>query len=176
MWYNSLMNFEIDPYLLSQILGAIGAVIAICGPQFKHRWQMLVAYALCNLFWAAHFWILGAIVAALMSVTGSLRFVVAIFSKARWILWLFVVLNVLVAWYTWEIWYVSVLALISSLFIIFSSFVATDRLMRILVICGTLGWLIYDILIWTYVGMLANTFFFISGVIGFLRFEQTYAE
>lgn len=167
-----MINLEIfsSPlYLLAQLFGLISFVISTVSQQFKLREQILVAFIFANLFNAVHFYLLGAISGLALAIIGAFRFAVAIKSVAKSWLAFFLIVNTIAAYFLFESILLTGVSYIAATFIILSSFVKSDSLMRIIIIFGALGWLSYGILIGSVIAIFSNFVFLLSSVAGWYR-------
>ena len=64
----------------------------------------------------------------------------------------------------------SILGFIGTIFITTGSFSANDKFLRIMMILGGTVWLIHNAILWSPVGILVETVFVGSGIIGFYRY------
>ena len=78
------------PFVLSQILAALGICTDVTGWQFKSRVTVLLFLVGSSFFFAAHFYVLGQSLSALATVIGAAGYVVSIFSPSRLAMCIFI--------------------------------------------------------------------------------------
>jgi hypothetical protein len=163
------MDYLSTAYLFSQVLAFIAMVIYIVGQQHKGRNAILMSFVVGNLFNAAHFLLLGAMTGVAMAVIGAVRFAVSIFSIHRLWLAFFLVVNTVALYLFFETPALSLTAYTGATFVIISSFLKSDSWMRVFVIIGAFIWMVYAVLVGSIVEVIANAFFWCSGVVGWYR-------
>jgi len=162
-----LLNSPI--YLLAQFFGLCSIIISLISQQFKLREKILIAFIFANLFNAVHFYFLGAISGLVLAIIGALRFGIAIkYNSKRW-LYIFLIINSIAAYFMFEGVALTGTSYLAATFIILSSFLKNDSAMRIAIIIGALGWLIYGFLISSIIAIVANVLFLASSLIGWYR-------
>ena len=118
---------------------------------------------------AVHFFLLGAITGTVLAIIGTVRFAVSIFSTYKLWIALFLIINTVAAYYVFEGYLLSGTSYIAATFIIISSFLKSDHWMRVAIIIGALGWLVYGILIGSMVAIVSNAIFLLSSMTGWYR-------
>jgi len=147
-------------------------VIAITSQQFKQRNAVLISLAIANAFNAAHFLLLGAITGLALACIGAIRFWVATISTKTYWLVIFLTINTIATYIVFETALLSGTSYIAATFVIASSFLKNDNHMRIFLIIGTIGWLLYGILVGSIIAIIANSVFLGSGIIGWYRYNN----
>lgn len=164
------MNFDSNIYIFAQALGLASMFVSIWSQQWKERNMILVLFIVSNLFNAGHFYLLGAMTGAAMSLIGSVRFAVAIFSVHKAWLVVFLVINTIATYMLFEGFVLSGTSYVAATFIILSSFLQSDHWMRVSIILGSFGWLVYGGLIGSIIAVISGGLFFLSSVIGWYRY------
>ena len=131
--------------------------------------MLLVLFIVANLLNAVHFQLLGAITGMAMALIGAVRFGVNIFSTNKLWLAFFLLINTAATYLVFEGWVLSVTSYLAATFIILSTFLTSDHWMRISIILGAFGWLVYGILIGSVVAVISGATFFISSITGWYR-------
>jgi hypothetical protein len=156
-------------YLVAQFFGICSMIISIGSQQLKLRGKILIAFIFANIFNAVHFYLLGAISGVALAIIGAFRFGIAIKSTSKIWLYIFLIINTLAAYFTFENIILTGTSYLAATFIVLSSFITKDSQMRIAIILGGLGWLVYGILIGSIIAIIANTLFLSSSIIGWYR-------
>lgn len=156
-------------YLIAQFFGLLAMLVSIASQQFKSRKKLLIFFIIGNILNSVHFLLLGAMTGFVLALIGAVRFGVSIFStKKHWLI-LFLLINTIAVPFIFEGFLLSGIAYFAATSIIISTFLKSDNLMRICIIIGALGWLIYGILIGSVIAIISNAFFLISSIIGWYR-------
>lgn len=163
------MDSILNTYVIAQIFGLASMIVSIWSQQCKTRTMLLVLFIVSNLLNAAHFQLLGAITGVAMALIGAVRFGVSIFSTRTIWLVIFLIINTVATYLVFEGWILSGTSYLAATFIIVSTFLKSDHWMRVSIILGAFGWLIYGILIGSIVAIISGTVFFISSVAGWYR-------
>lgn len=156
-------------YLAAQLFGLISVVISVVSQQFKLREKILIAFIFANLFNAVHFYLLGAMTGLALAIIGAFRFGIAIKSTSKIWLYIFLAINTVAAYLMFEGLALTGVSYLAATFIIISSFLKNDSAMRLAIIVGALGWLIYGVLIGSIIAIVANLLFLASSIIGWYR-------
>jgi hypothetical protein len=157
-------------YLIAQLFGLLAMLVSITSQQFKSRKKLLILFIISNLLNSAHFLLLSAMSGFVLAIIGAVRFGVSIFSTKKYWLILFLIINTIAVPFIFEGFLLSGIAYLAATSIIISTFLKSDNLMRICIIIGALGWLIYGILIGSVIAIISNAFFLISSIIGWYRY------
>ena len=163
------MDFTSNTYLLSQAFAIIAMVVYIASQQHKKRQSILVGFVFGNLLNAAHMALLGAMTGMTLALIGSVRFAVAIFSTHKGWLVFFLCINTITTYFVFEGYLLSITSYLGATFVIISSFLKSDNQMRICMILGGVAWTIYTILVGSIMGIVANSLFLVSSLIGWYR-------
>lgn len=131
--------------------------------------MILVLFIISNLLNAGQFLLLSALTGAAMSTIGAVRFGVSIFSTNKLWLGLFLVINTVATYFVFEGYVLSGASYLAATFIIISTFLKSDHWMRVAIIIGSLGWLIYGILIASPVFAISSAAFLVSSIVGWYR-------
>ena len=157
-------------YILAQAFGLASMLVSIWSQQWKDRKMMLILFIVSNLFNAGHFYLLNALTGAAMSFIGAARFGVSIFSIHKAWLVTFLIINTIATYMFFEGIVLSGTSFFAATFIILSSFLKSDHWMRVSIILGSFGWLVYGGLIGSIIAIFSGAFFFLSSVIGWYRY------
>lgn len=143
--------------------------VSVTSQQYKGRKIILILFIIANLLNAIHFALLGAMTGFVLAIIGAVRFAVSIISTKSFWLFFFLAINTASLFFIFEGYLLSGVSYFAASFIIISTFLKSDNWMRIFIILGALGWLVYGILIGSVVAILSNAFFLISSVVGWYR-------
>lgn len=144
-------------------------IASIWSQQFKKRETILIFFIIANLLNAVHFFLFNALTGTAMATIGAARFGVAIFSTSKWWLALFLVINTVATYFLFEGILLSGTSYLAATFIIISSFLKSDHWMRMSIILGSFGWLVYGVLIGSLIGIISGALFLGSSIIGWYR-------
>ena len=156
-------------YLIAQGFALAAMIVSIVSQQFKERHWLLIFFIVGNLLNSIHFLLLAAITGFVLAIIGAVRFTVSIFSTSKRWLWLFLLINTIALPFIFEGILLSGTAYIAATAIIISTFLKSDHWMRVCIIIGALGWLIYGILIGSIIAIISNGIFLLSSLIGWYR-------
>jgi len=163
------MDFTSNTYIFAQIFAFAAMVAFTWSQQCKKRRTLLLYIILGNSLNAVHFFLLGAITGTVLAVIGAIRFGVSIFSTNRIWLLLFLIINTIAAYLVFEGFLLSGTSYLAATFIIISSFLKSDHWMRVALIIGSVGWLVYGVLIGSLVAIVSNGIFLVSSIAGWYR-------
>lgn len=159
--------------ILSWVFGILGMFTNILIYQQKTRKRLLLAKLGSDCCWGLHYGFLGAWSGMAICVIGTVRETIFINEKRKWARgkkWLivFMALSVLSAIVTWKNAF-SLLPAIGSILAVFSFWVGSPKLTRILAIPISTCFIIYDLFCYSYVGLINESIVIISTVVAIIR-------
>jgi len=159
----------LSDFLLSQLLVAVVLCFDVASFQFRDKRHVLACLVFSASLMGAHFWLIGAETAAALGFIAAVRFFCAIFTSARWLLFIFlaVVLGNAVLSYTGL---TTVLATVGALITTTASFLASDQRFREGMIVGTLVWIVHNALAGSPGAVVLETIFLASNAVAYHRF------
>ena len=156
-------------FIISQILIVGAMLFDFLSFQFKERKKTMLCLIISSCFIATHYLLLDQLASGVMVCFSIARFIVAYFSTdKRWLL-LFIGLNTISLFRTYET-ALDLLFFIGLTIFIIGNFQADNKRMRQFMMCGTSLIIIYNILIPSPMGALNEAIFLTSNIIGYRRF------
>jgi hypothetical protein len=156
-------------FLLSQILVAVVLCFDLASFQFREKRRVLACLVFSALLLGIHFALIGAQTAAVLGFIGALRFATAIFSHARWLLYLFLSLVLINAVYSY-VGLITVLATIGALITTTAAFFGSDKQFREGMMLGTLVWIAHNAMVGSPGAVVLETLFLGSNLVGYYRY------
>lgn len=160
--------------IVAQILG-IGVMISLfLIYQQKERKKMIAAKLSADIFWVAHYWLLRAPGGMIPNFVGIFRELVFINRKSKkWAsLFIWPVIFILISWGlgigTFNSWY-NILPLTASTFVTISLWLDNPKLTKLMTVPISLAFLIYDIFVSSYIGIINESVSICSIIIYFVR-------
>jgi len=164
-----LPPFAWNAFWISQILVFVAMITDIISWQCKKREIILVWLAISTLLIGTHFILLEAYVGAVMIYIATIRFITSIFSTNPRLVWLYHLLVLVGGFFTIKSG-MGIIALVANLVFNYASFRPTDKRLRQWMMLGTSIWIVYNILIFTPMGIFIETVFLLSNVVGYYRY------
>lgn len=162
--------------VVAQILG-IGAMVSLfLIYQQKNRKKMILAKLSADIFWVLHYCCLGAIAGMIPNFVGIFREVVFINRKTKkWanlIIWpiVFIFINCVLSIITFEEW-IDLLPISASIFVTISLWIDNTKLTKLISVPISMMFLIYDLYVGSYVGVL-NEIIAISSIAIFFHKKE----
>lgn len=162
-------------YIIAQIIGFVGTGTMLFSYQCKDSKRLFFMQMLSNIAYILHFFMLGALSGSLNLLISLIRNFVLINSKNAWArnsywLWLFVGLHLIVTLFTWQNLF-SLLPCVGMIAIAVSSWTRNGKKIRIAnLFINSPSWLIYDIYMRSYAGILCEVLILISVIVSFFRY------
>jgi len=161
----------LTPFILSQIIAIFAFGFDLLSSQVKkNRIKTLLLFATSAFLMSIHFWLLDAkSAAALILLVSCFRFIISAFCPYKAWLIFFMLLNIIVFYFTYSVqseW----LPFFGAILISVGSFQKKDKLLRIFKMLGSFCWLIYGILIFTPVDILMQSFYLTSSFWAYHKF------
>ena len=165
-------NFSIlTPFIISQILMIFAMITDFASLQFKNRKYTIMCFVVSSIFICVHYLLLDKLTAWIMAFLWTLRFIVSYFTTDKRVLLLFIALNTIVLFFTFQeiydfIFYAWIIFLIVWNF----QDQKHNKLMRILMMMWTALVIIYNAIIFSPMWIVVEVNFLISNLIGYYRF------
>ena len=162
--------------MIAHIFG-LGAMISLfLIYQQKKRKNILLCKLSADIFWIAHYFTLGATAGMIPNFIGVFRECVFINRHRKWAsyrIWvvLFIAMNIILSILTFENYY-DVIPIIASSFVTISLWINNPDLTKKISAPVSLSFLIYDIFVHSYMGIINETLSIISIIIYFIRKSQ----
>ena len=160
--------------LFAQIIG-LGAMVSLFMIyQQKSRKRMLLAKLSADVCWVVHYLLLGGYAGMIPNLVGIFRELVFVNRKSKkwasWICWpmVFIGINWLLGFRTFSSWF-NLLPITASTFVTISLWIDNPRLTKLISIPISAAFLIYDLFVGSYIGMINEAVSMISIAIYFLK-------
>ena len=156
------------PFIISQVAITIATGLDFLGWQYKKREHTFLCLIVSGGLMVAHYFLLGKIAAAVIVSISFLRFITCYFTTNKKYLLIFILLNTISLIFTFKdptdlIIYVGVTILMVG------NFQKDNKMMRKLMMVGTPLFIIYDLIIFSPMAVVADVTLFVSGFIGYYR-------
>lgn len=160
--------------ILANILG-LGAMISLfLIYQQKKRKNMLLCKLSADIFWSAHYLCLGAFSGIIPNFTGIFRELIFVNRKnKRWAnsnLWVifFILINFAFGIRSYEKWY-DILPVAASSLVTLSLWIDNPSLTKLILIPVSIAFIVYDIFVSSYIGIINESISILSIIIYFLK-------
>lgn len=162
-------------FILVQAIGLMGNLAVISAVQFNNRKVVLIAQAVACVLWTVHYGLLGAMTAVFTNFISFARSIVFFFNDRSWAkskawLWLFLAAFMLNSVLTWE-GARSILPGIGMCATTLALWTRDERKLRLLYLCSSPPWLVYNILCGSYSCTIVEIFALISYISAIYRFD-----
>ena len=157
-----------SPFVLSQLLAAVGAVFGIVSFQLRERRNVLLCLTVLSCLNASHFLVLGRTTPAILLLLTATQFVTALLSRH----WCFVVFYLAAAAVAIGLSYQGLpswLAFAAFCCGTIGSFQHSDRVLRQCFCAGNIFWIVHNIIVGSPVAILIELAFLTSNLIGYWR-------
>lgn len=156
-------------FVLSQILIGIAICTDTASFQFKERKKIVACLLVSCTLISAHFMLLGHWTAAFLGLVAAARFTTSIFSTSKRWMGLFIVATIVISIFTYE-GLLTILGCTGGLFGTVASFCKEDKLLRQLMLIGTILWIVHNFLAGSPGAVLMEAIFISSNLVGYFRF------
>lgn len=164
---------------IAQLIGVIAVCISISIFQVNNRNKMLLIGCTAALFYAVHFFMLGAFTGAALCIVGAIRSYLFIKFKPNkkntWILIVFLMITALTTYVTWQGW-VSLFAFAGLSFGTFAVWHRKPKSIRRWALLAPPAWFIHDAMSGSYPGMVVEVIMFTSNLVGEYRFDYRHKK
>ena len=156
-------------FVLSQALIGLVFFIDLASFQFRNRRHVLACLGTAAFLIGVHFWLLETWTAAVLGFIASARFLTAMFTSSRRLLFLFLAAVLCNAAWSYS-GLLTVLATLGSLLSTMAAFLAADRAFRLGMMASSVIWIVHNILAVTPAAVVLETFFLGSNCFAYYRF------
>ena len=162
---------------IPQIFGILAMVFLFLIYQQKKRKNMLIFKLSADVCWVIHYLCLGGIAGMIPNAVGIFREIIFLYrNKKKWasiILWpiIFILINWLLGFRTFHSWY-NLLPITASTFVTISLWIDNPRLTKIITIPICTAFLIYDIFVGSYIGIINESISILSIILYFSRRDK----
>ncbi len=155
-------------FILSQILMLIAAGTDFLSLQYKKREYTFLCLIISATLISAHYFLLNKVAAGVIVLISVLRFITCYFTTNKKYLLIFIALNTISLFFTYTEIY-DLIIYTGILIFMIGNFQKDNRLMRKIMMVGTSIILLYNIIIFTPMGVVLEGTFLISNFLGYYR-------
>ncbi len=155
-------------FILSQVAMFLAMGLDFLSLQFKKRKQIYLTLVFSASLISAHYFLLGKITAGVIVFFSVLRFITCMFTTEKKYLFIFLILNTFALIFTYTEIYDFIIYLGLFIFII-GNFQKDDKLMRKQMMIGTSLLIIYNAVIFSPMGIIAESSFLLGNIVGYYR-------
>ena len=166
-----MVNF----YFAAQILGILSFLLGVYAYYQKDDTKLKIYITLMFIAHGAHFYLLGAQVAALLCIISVLRTVLSIFYHSVYLALVFIAITLLTGYLSYES-YFDIIVIIASVIGIYSFICLQGIKLRIFILIGSTLWLINNILVGSIGGTLMELFVISTNLLTMYRIQSDIKE
>ncbi|MCK4744567.1 YgjV family protein [Candidatus Parcubacteria bacterium] len=155
-------------FIISQIAMTIAMGFDFLSLQYKKREYTFLCLIVSASFISAHYFLLGKVAAGVIVFISVLRFITCYFTTNKKYLFIFIALNTISLFFTYKN-STDLIIYIGLIVFIIGNFQEDNKLMRKLMMGGTSIIVLYNAIIFSPMGVIAEGSFLISGFIGYYR-------
>jgi hypothetical protein len=159
----------ISNFVLSQILIGIAICSDILSFQFKERTKIVACLIVSATFISIHFMLLGHWTAAFLGLLAVARFTSSMFTTSKRVMWVFLIITFAISVFSFE-GLLSVLGCTATVFTTVAAFSRDDKLLRQLMLVGTMIWITHNYLAGSPGAVLMEALFICSNLVGYFRY------
>lgn len=155
-------------FIISQIAMFIAIGFDFLSLQYKKREYTFLCLIISASLISAHYFLLNKITAGVIILISVLRFITCYFTTKKRFLFIFIGLNTISLFFTYTKIF-DLIIYVSTMVFIVGNFQEDNRLMRKFMMVGTAIAIIYNLIIFSPMGIIAESTFLISNFIGYYR-------
>jgi hypothetical protein len=158
----------VSAFAVSQILVAVVFVIALGTFQFRERKHVLLCCVAITILIGAHFLLVDAYTAGVLAFIASVRYTIAIYSRSRSWMYLFLVVVVAMVAGTYD-GLLSVLAGTGSILTTLATF-KSNKALREISLLASVVWILHNLMAGSPAAFVLEIFFLGSNLVGYYRY------
>lgn len=155
-------------FIISQVAMFIAMGFDFLSLQYKKREHTFLCLIVSASLISAHYFLLNKIAAGVIVSISVLRFITCYFTTNKKYLFIFIALNTISLFFTYKD-PTDLIIYVGLIIFIIGNFQEDNRLMRKLMMGGTSLIVVYNAIIFSPMGVIAESVFLISGFIGYYR-------
>ncbi|MDO6693316.1 YgjV family protein [Aliiglaciecola sp. 3_MG-2023] len=163
--------YILDTQIAGQLVGGISLLLAIVAYYQKQDVNLKVFLALLFIVHATHFYLLDAIVPALLCLLSMVRTIIAIYTRSLTTALAFIVISILVGLFNYQS-YLDILVILANIVGVYSLFCLQGVYLRLGIIAGASLWLVNNALIGSIGGTLMEIFVISTNLITIYRIRR----
>ena len=156
-------------FIISQLVRFLAILSDFFSLQFKKRQHIFILLIISASLISIHYFFLGLLTAGVIVLISVLRFIVCYFTTNKKLLLVFLVLPTVSLCFTYQ-QLTDFIIYIGLIIFIIGNFQEDNKLMRKLMMVGTAIVTIYNIIIFSPMGIIGEGSFLLSGIIGYYRY------
>lgn len=156
------------PFVISQIAMFVAMGFDFLSLQFKKREYTFLCLIVSASLISFHYFLLNKTAAGVIVFISVLRFIACYFTTNKKYLYIFIALNTISLFFTYQN-PTDLIIYIGLMIFIIGNFQADNKLMRKLMMSGTSMLVLYNAIIFSPMGVIAEASFLVSGIIGYYR-------
>ena len=156
-------------FVISQVARFVAIGFDILSFQFKERKQIFLCFIIAASLISGHYFLLGRVAAGLIVLISVFRFITCYFTTNKKYMLLFIALNTISLFFTYKD-LADLLFYTGLVIFIVGNFQENDKLMRQLMILGISLIVVYNVIIFSPIGMVGESIFLVSGLVGYYRY------
>lgn len=156
------------PFIISQIAMLIAMGFDFLSLQFKKREYTFLCLIISASLISAHYFLLNKVAAGVIVFISVLRFATCYFTTDKKYLFIFIILNTISLFFTYNN-ATDLIIYFGLIIFIIGNFQADNRLMRKLMMIGTSIIVLYNAIIFSPMGVIGEGVFLLSNFIGYYR-------
>lgn len=155
-------------FILSQIAMFVAMGFDFLSFQFKKREQILICLAVSSALISTHYFLLDKMIAGVIMIFSMARMITFYFTNKKKYLFIFMVLNTGSLFFIYQNIY-DLIIYLSSMIMIIGTFQQDDKLMRKVMMVGTVLIIIYNGIIFSPMGVITEGSYLVSNLVGYYR-------
>jgi hypothetical protein len=155
-------------FIISQILMGFALISDIFSFQFKNKKKIIIFFIISAFCISAHYFFLNKKVAGFIVILVIIRYIIAYFSTKKIFIYFFLFGNTLILYYfyTAPLDFINYIGNCIHIFALFQK----DKILRKIMMIGTLLIILYDILIFSPMGVVTQGVFLLSNILGYYKY------
>ena len=156
------------PFLISQVAISLAMGFDFLSLQYKKREHTFLCLIVSASLISIHYFLLDKIAAGVIVSISVLRYITCYFTTNKKYLFIFIALNTVSLFFTYKT-PSDLIIYIGLIIFIIGNFQEDNKLMRKIMMCGTSIIILYNAIIFSPMGVIAEGSFLISGFIGYYK-------
>lgn len=162
--------------VIAQVIGLLAIISYAISPHAKTKKRVLVFHLISSILYALQYFLLNAFSAVIANSVGAVKcYAFYLYEKKekeipKSLFWIFMLIILVLGAFTYNNIY-SLIPIFSSVLSLYAVWQDNLKVFRVIVIISSISWIMYNIIVGAYIGVIGNMFQLTSAIIAIIRFD-----
>lgn len=162
--------------IVAQVIGLFAILSYTISPQQKNKKRVLIFNLISSILYSLQYLLLNAFSAVITNTVGAVKnYIFYLYEKNKKdvpknLFWIFMLIILALGMFTYNNIY-SLIPILTSVLSLYAVWQNNLKVFRVIVIISSISWIIYNLIVGAYIGIIGNIFQLVSAIIAIVRFD-----